>query len=129
MWKYLAIENPFSLRCPRFATGILQSFLLLISFTLGQDVSLSFQNYAEDAGSVDVYMVNTSDVYGFQFNVTSLDVTSAGSRTLQWISIRRRSFNYLGWHTSFIRHLFHQACFRRIPTGTESGASEIKLPR
>ena len=33
MWKYLAIENPFSLRCPRFATGILQSFLIIISFS------------------------------------------------------------------------------------------------
>lgn len=110
-------------------TLTLLTCILFASIAYTQDVSLSFQNYDEDAGSVDVYMVNTSDVYGFQFNVTSLDVTSAGSRTLQWISIRRRSFNYLGWHTSFIRHLFHQACFRRIPTGTESGASEIKLPR
>ena len=57
--------------------------LVMSSFVIGQNVQLSLQNFNDDSGSVDIYMVNEVDVAGFQFNISGFDNISAsgGSAT------------------------------------------------
>ena len=51
--------------------------LMLSSFLFTQEVTLSFGNVDESAGTAEVVMTNSVDVAGFQFDMSGLDVTGA----------------------------------------------------
>ncbi|NOZ07758.1 MAG: hypothetical protein GXO91_02635, partial [FCB group bacterium] len=53
--------------------SILTVFVLLTAFSYSQDVVLSYGAVDTDAGTLEVYMANTVDVYGFQFTVDNID--------------------------------------------------------
>ena len=50
---------------------------LLSSIAFGATAQLSLTNFNEEAGSVDVYMVNDEPVAGFQFNLSGFNNFSA----------------------------------------------------
>ena len=68
-------------------TILRKSLILLIfsSITLifAQPVTLSFGEVDIDAGTVEVYMQNEEDVYGFQFTVTNINLVSAAGGSAQ----------------------------------------------
>ena len=54
----------------------LLSFYIFLgsSLLLSQDVTLSFGLVDEDAGTMEILMDSNSDVYGFQFNVSGIEI-------------------------------------------------------
>ena len=63
--------------CPmsRFLNVLVVAFLSSIMF--GANAELSLTNFNEEAGTVDVYMVNDEPVAGFQFNISGFNNFSA----------------------------------------------------
>ena len=52
--------------------------LLMVTATVfTQDVTLSFGVVNEDTGTMEILIENNQDVYGFQFNVTGINITGA----------------------------------------------------
>jgi fibronectin type 3 domain-containing protein len=68
--------------------NILRKSLILLIFSsitliFAQPVTLSFADVDIDAGTVEVYMQNEEDVYGFQFTVTNINLISAAGGSAQ----------------------------------------------
>ncbi|MFQ6609631.1 MAG: hypothetical protein ACE5D7_02405, partial [Fidelibacterota bacterium] len=66
-----------------FKRSFLAMSLAIGSLSFAQDVTLSFGNVDLDAGTIEVYMQNTQDVFGFQFTVTNINLLSASGGTAQ----------------------------------------------
>ena len=56
------------------------SLIIFSGFALSQsDVTLSFGEVNPEAGTMEIYMVNPTPVYGFQFNISNLDNLTGSS--------------------------------------------------
>ena len=53
------------------------SIIFMTTAMFAQDVILSFGSYDEGAGAMEILIENNQDVYGFQFNVSGINITEA----------------------------------------------------